>query len=156
MEKLIDILRKAVDSELGDGWLYLENKEGGWDDASKGMLVDHNQGGVAETGLIETLANYIVEDIARAAVQIEPVLSDETLLDAFNYYWVHDAFLPEKNHTAPPPPSEADVRFYLSLGEERAINCKHSGCDRGAISLSVFCRIHHFEMIQQKPCPFTQ
>jgi hypothetical protein len=51
--------------------------------------------------------------------------------------------------------SEDDRAFYDSLGEERAdARCSAEGCSRGAISLSTFCRRHHFEMIMRKPCAF--
>lgn len=51
---------------------------------------------------------------------------------------------------------QQDRAFYEALGEERAdVRCREQGCARGAISLSVLCRVHHFEMVQKKPCPFA-
>jgi hypothetical protein len=45
--------------------------------------------------------------------------------------------------------------FYNRLSPERAtVPCRHVGCQRGAISYSVFCRVHHFESIYHIPCPF--
>jgi hypothetical protein len=50
---------------------------------------------------------------------------------------------------------QSDREFYDSLGEERAdTRCRRSGCARGAVSLSVLCRVHHFESIQGRPSPF--
>jgi hypothetical protein len=47
-----------------------------------------------------------------------------------------------------------DRVFFDGLGEERPHpRCGAPSCPRGAISHGV-CRIHHFEMIQGKPCPF--
>ncbi len=44
--------------------------------------------------------------------------------------------------------------FYDSLGEERSSHpCRKPGCNRGAVKLSVLCRIHHFEVVRG-PCPF--
>lgn len=71
-----------------------------------------------------------------------------------------------------PPPSEADKdarvraakraqlesdrRFYEILGEERLeVPCRKEGCERGAIYQSVLCRVHHFESIYRRPCPFS-
>jgi hypothetical protein len=49
-----------------------------------------------------------------------------------------------------------DKQFYDSLGEERpTVPCREPNCNRGAIALSVLCRIHHFEMIQGRPSPFS-
>ena len=46
-------------------------------------------------------------------------------------------------------------RFYDALGPEIAeASCRHAGCPRGTLRNSVFCRIHHFEMIYHRPCPF--
>jgi hypothetical protein len=44
--------------------------------------------------------------------------------------------------------------FYDSLGPERMdVSCRQTGCTRGAIPFSVFCRSHHFESIFKMPCP---
>lgn len=48
-----------------------------------------------------------------------------------------------------------DREFYDVLGAERSdVRCHEPGCKRGAISLSVLCRPHHFEMVKKRPCPF--
>jgi hypothetical protein len=45
--------------------------------------------------------------------------------------------------------------FYDKLGPERPeVPCRTPGCTRGAIRLSVRCRVHHFESIYKQPCPF--
>ena len=50
---------------------------------------------------------------------------------------------------------ERDRRFYDSLGAERADTpCREPGCTRGAVVASVLCRVHHFEAVQHKACPF--
>lgn len=77
-----------------------------------------------------------------------------------------------KTGTRPPPTrEEADRRdrdraawqlqqdreFFDSLGEESCDReCKREGCTRGPVRFSSLCRIHHFEMIQNRPCPFEQ
>lgn len=46
--------------------------------------------------------------------------------------------------------------FYDSLGEERNdVLCEKEGGKRGALPLRIFCKIHHFEMMQKKPSPFS-
>jgi hypothetical protein len=48
-----------------------------------------------------------------------------------------------------------DRRFYEVLGPERpSVPCRTEGCTRGAIQFSVLCRVHHFESVEKRPCPF--
>jgi hypothetical protein len=48
-----------------------------------------------------------------------------------------------------------DREFFAVLGAERPdVPCRQPDCDRGAVLQSVFCRIHHFEQIMRRPCPF--
>jgi len=49
-----------------------------------------------------------------------------------------------------------DREFYDRLGSERPdVPCREAGCARGAVRLSVFCKVHHFQQVQRRPCPFT-
>jgi hypothetical protein len=51
---------------------------------------------------------------------------------------------------------EAARGFYEILGEERPdVICRKEGCKRGAIHQSVLCRVHHFENVWRRPCPFS-
>lgn len=51
---------------------------------------------------------------------------------------------------------DEDRRFYDSLGpEEGSSACRRDGCTRRSISNSVLCRVHHFQSIRGRPCPFT-
>jgi len=55
----------------------------------------------------------------------------------------------------PSEPSDPERGFYQMLGAERAqLKCRHKGCERGTVELSIFCRRHHFEQIRGYPCPF--
>jgi hypothetical protein len=48
-----------------------------------------------------------------------------------------------------------DRTFYEALGKERLNpRCGETSCVRGAVALSVYCRIHHFAHILGRPCPF--
>jgi hypothetical protein len=50
---------------------------------------------------------------------------------------------------------QLDRGFYDSLGDERAdVSCRSPECGRGAVKLSVFCKVHHFEQIMKSRCPF--
>lgn len=49
-----------------------------------------------------------------------------------------------------------DRAFYDSLGQERAgTRCQHADCARGTVVASVLCRVHHFEALKHKTCPFV-
>jgi hypothetical protein len=47
-------------------------------------------------------------------------------------------------------------QFFDSLGpERREPRCRKPKCTRGAVQASVFCRVHQFENVTGKPCPFS-
>lgn len=51
---------------------------------------------------------------------------------------------------------EQDRKFCELLAEERAdVPCRSDGCTRGAVQFSVLCRVHHFESVRKRPCPFN-
>lgn len=114
---------------------------------------------VAQGYPVEGLDSDSIAEIVIGARQLVDAPSDELLLEAFVYYLRFDAFLPYAGAPDPPPVEEiqlaADREFYASLGDERpAVRCRAPRCQRGAVELSVFCRVHHFEMIRKKACPF--
>lgn len=169
MEALREILHRAR-TGLKGGWLFLPKAEH-WYLDTQGIIIDTTElpeSEVDEDGyttfakdnaLLMTLETAMIEDIVSYAGTIEPVPSDELLLESFIYYYEHDAFLPSPGYQ---PPSREDAMlkmdrdFYNLLGAERAdVQCRHQSCLCGAIKGSVFCRSHHFEMIQKKPCPFS-
>jgi hypothetical protein len=170
VKRLIEILREALNGSLEDGWLFLQRIDGDWYADSEGVLIDidslpeeemdgDDPVAAKQRDLRETLDSQTIQDIAEGAAAIEDPLSDDTLVEAFNYYFKYDAFLPEKGFV--PLPREEwqrkfDLDFYNKLGEESVETvCKKQDCNRGTVECSVFCRVHHFEMIQKQPCPFT-
>src|SRR5262249_43689347 len=105
-----------------------------------------------------------IEAIAANAKDRGVPLTDELLFEAFMYYFDYDAFLPSPGAYDPtyvPPPREERILeayrwFYNSLGEERHdVRCKKEGCSRGALPLRIFCKVHHFEMMNKTPCLFS-
>ncbi|MBM7074677.1 hypothetical protein JQC92_22145 [Shewanella sp. 202IG2-18] len=169
METLEEILLRAKDG-LELGWLFLpKNKL--WVRKTPAVIIDEdelsesevNDDGdslfAIENNLESTLDNQTIESIVASADTISSKVSIELLIEAFNYYYKHDAFLPESGFK----PLEGneyqrklDLDFYNLLGQESStIECVRKECLRGKISGSVFCRVHHFEMVQNKACPFT-
>lgn len=50
---------------------------------------------------------------------------------------------------------ESDRQFFNLLGsEDLSQPCKRTGCGRGRIQYSALCKVHQFEQIRNKPCPF--
>jgi len=71
-----------------------------------------------------------------------------------------ELYFPEGAEGVWPSPEallRADRSFYELLGAERSDKpCRQADCPRGAISHSVLCRRHHFEMVRRRPCPFDE
>jgi len=170
MPTLRMILEQARGS-LEEGWLFLP-KDQEWTPDTQCELVDlgsldedqFNEDELptylVEAGFVETLDSQTIEDIVSAASQLERPPTIETLVEAFLYYCKFDAFLPEIGAPDPPPADEIllkrDREFYDILGPERdTVQCRNEHCTRGAVRNSVFCRVHHFEMVKKRPCPFS-
>lgn len=50
-----------------------------------------------------------------------------------------------------------DREFYDCLGPERSGEpCRREACRRGRITDGVLCRVHHFESLRGRPCPFDE
>jgi len=167
---LRDVLRAALSKSLPSGWVFLPGSDelsldtpclllGDWLDAEENErgipLAAVNQGFPREG-----LDDATIEDTVEWARQFIDPPPDDLLLASYTYYLRYDAFLPSPD--APPPRSHAeiirylDLEFYNALGPERSDkSCGKEGCRRGAVDQSIYCRVHHFEMIKRKPCPFS-
>jgi len=168
---LRDVLRAALSKSLPSGWVYLPaSDELSLDTPCLLLGDDYTEAELNERGIPmaavnqgfpkEGLDDATIEGTVEWARQFSDPPPDELLLASFAYYLRHDAFLPSPN--APPPRSHPeimrclDLEFYNALGPERSDqSCGKEGCRRGAIDLSIYCRVHHFEMIKGKPCPFS-
>jgi hypothetical protein len=170
MESLRNLLNRAK-SEIEYGWLYLPSDHEKWTLDTVGVVIDVDSLGseelneddepiiAIERNLVSTLDSSTIEDIVSYAGKIGAPISDELLFESFVYYFVNDAFLPERGFK-PLPIKEAilkmDRDFYQLLGSERSNEkCRIPECNRGTVEYSVFCRVHHFENVKKKPCPFN-
>lgn len=145
---VVEALRAAAKDQLPGGWLFLPEGEIA---AETKCVVFTN----VDVELVQALATrlgfpiygldtgflkIVVEGEEDRAYGAMP--SDDALMHAY----LAQLELEEKS----------SAHFYESLGEERAgVPCRNRDCRRGAIALSVFCRQHHFEAIQRRPCPFV-
>lgn len=115
--------------------------------------------GFAERGLRSTIDMVTLDDCIEAADQLAGTKDDAAALDVIRYYIRFDAWPNMLNAPDPPPPEvtllRLDREFVENLGaEDNARSCNKEGCDRGVVSLSVFCRRHHFESVRKRPYPF--
>jgi hypothetical protein len=168
---LRDVLRAALSKNLPSGWVYLPRSDELLLDTPCLLLGDDypdaewNERGIPLAAVnqgfpTEGLDDATIEDTVEWARQFIDPPPDDLLLASFAYYLRFDAFLPAPD--APPPPPafvsmrRSDLAFYNLLGPERSDkSCSKEGCRRGAVDLSIYCRVHHFEMIKGKPCPFS-
>jgi hypothetical protein len=116
--------------------------------------------GFEQRGLRSTIDVETVESCIEWADALVGTPDDLAAADSIRYYIRFDAFPKRVGAPDPPPREESQARFdrelYDSLGAEDGANpCRHEGCARGSVRFSVLCRSHHFEGIQQRPCPFT-
>ena len=159
-------LRAAAAGKLEQGWLYLASSERPTLDTPC-LLVDAGPDDDPEAIAVECgfpeecLDAATIEETTKCARRFRNRPTDELLLESFVYYWRFDAWLPSPGAPDPTPWEETkrrlDREFFEALGEERHDTpCHSKGCARGAISQSIFCRVHHFEMIKKKPCPFLE
>ncbi|WP_211826702.1 DUF7716 domain-containing protein [Kistimonas asteriae] len=169
MEHLGNLLKRAPHG-LEFGWLYLP-QNGPWQPEASAVIIDvdhldsHDVDQddepifAKQQGLAATLESRTVEDIVASATALESPASVDLLVEAFNYYFEFDSFLPERGHI---PLSRDEWRhkvnrdFYDALGPE-SLNkkCHIESCERGKITGSLRCKVHHYGMVRNKPCPFT-
>lgn len=136
-----------------------------------GIVVDQLPGGLNEVPFIwnyfgelfhmRFVAGFIgfTQDEASFAVRpkigwaVCEKLQGESLMDESAHFDV----LSEDDLPSPDVTERLEsLAYYDSLGSECPdIKCRRQNCERGAVKFSVLCRIHHFESIRQRPCPFS-
>jgi hypothetical protein len=155
--KMRDLLAEldTPDPEHPDTWLTHEN---GW------TLAVHETGLVVWENVDQDLpARHLLNVSRDKALELWQLLAQGALETIEQEAWQPGHSPPVNKETLDKYQQEiaeyslAQAKeFYDSLGEERpAVPCREPGCKRGAITLSVLCRVHHFEMIRRRPCPFS-
>ena len=155
---------RAASARAPRGWLYLPREWRSWTPETPAVVsVDEE---ISQPGGEARFRDYapMVDDgtLFSVVVSAQDELGADTaggLVEALVYYVRFDAFLPEIGAPDPPAVSKAQLRrdraFYDALGPERSdVPCRAAGCVRGAVGLSVFCRVHHFRQVKGRDCPF--
>jgi hypothetical protein len=164
---LREVFQLAKSRKLPNEWLYLP-AETEWTPDTKCTFVDWESEEKGPDGipliierenLQEGLDHNTIEDVVDWADRLAGREDDLARLDVFRYYHRFDT-VPDRLQAPDPPPAEEidrhmDRQFYDSLGAERTDKkCRHEGCNRGTTRFSVFCKVHQFEQVKKKPCPF--
>jgi hypothetical protein len=164
---LREVFLHAKRRTLPRAWLYLP-ADVEWTPDTDGVFLDmeHEEKDADEIPVIakrmnlrETLDDGTIEQVVDCADHLAGAADDLARLDVFRYYLRFDAFPNRLGAPDPPPANEImrrlDREFYDSFGAERAdTKCSHEGCSRGTVKFSIFCRIHQFQQVKKKPCPF--
>lgn len=113
----------------------------------------------AERGLRSTIDAATLKQCVRWADTLAGAEDNHAALDVIRYYLRFDAWPNVLRAPDPPPAEEAQLhaarKFADSLGaEDMSKPCRREGCNRGSVRLSVHCRRHHFESVQNRPYPF--
>lgn len=166
--RLDELFTRMLSRDPLDGWLYLPRDCDTWAADTLAYMHDADE---TDEEADETFADaedrgYTTIVDGQTLVGILEGARDQFNSTAFDvhaealaYYFKFDAFLPERGAADPPSNDdwqrEVDREFYDSLGPERADTpCRRAGCDRGAMVNSALCRVHHFEQVHDRPCPF--
>lgn len=168
LAQIIEIVRADEGSE--DQWLFiagepedlsldtdceLSDVEVDEDDDFKELI----QPEFEERGLYSTIEYQALQDSIQWADRLAGRADDAAACEVIRYYIRFDAWPDRLGAPDPPPWEETQARldreFYESLGQERpGTECRRDGCVRGAVAFSAFCRVHQFENVKKRPCPF--
>lgn len=166
--RLGEVFSKLKSGGLYSGWIYFRERTNPTLDTECFLVSDDDFDSDGDIPSKARNAGYVeegldtdtIQDCLLCAQQFGPAQNSLVALESFIYYWKFDGFLPYPGAPDPPPPEiammNADREFYEGLGDEiRANPCRNQDCERGAVQYSVFCRVHHFESIRKRPCPFS-
>jgi hypothetical protein len=162
---LVQLLERAAHRDLPSGWVFLPEDWRTWKEETPAYIVDDEaldstNGESPVKGYCSVVEPSELESLVLTAAKQFAANSFVGWLEVLIYYYRFDAFLPRPGAPDPPTGPQAmvavDRKFYDSLGSERSdVACAAAGCTRGAITLSVLCKVHHFEQIKRRPCPFS-
>jgi hypothetical protein len=170
MANLLDVIKRVRSNPIDESdWLYIAGPvidltleteaDLGCPDFAEDSDEEIEPAGFPERGLRSTIDVDTLSRCIEWADRLSGAPDDNAALDIVRYYLRFDAWPETLNAPDPPPADEVfrrlDREFSDKLGPEDSLKtCRRDGCDRGVVTLSVFCRRHHFENIRNRPYPF--
>ncbi|HEX8912089.1 MAG TPA: hypothetical protein VF796_06990 [Humisphaera sp.] len=164
-QRLADVLARVAAGDALPEHLYLPHPPAAWTaDSPTALLseadVDELHEEAVRNGLSRGAAAATAAEVVRAAREHLGIEDGEGRAEALSYFVRFDLSLPHRGARDPTgqPKAvlQADRSFYDSLGAERPGHpCCAPGCGRGRVALSAFCRVHHFEQVYRRHCPFS-
>lgn len=158
------VLRAALVTKVDAGWFHLRP---GWDSSLDEMILlipgEPDPRVAARYGYFRAEQNMqLIEECAEWTRRFAPEPDDDLLVGVFRFRMNVGAWPPQDWFLPPELAARFKVlkekeerKLYRALGAERPhVSCRREGCRRGAITASLFCRSHHFEMLLHRPCPF--
>lgn len=145
-DSVLGMIKAAAHGFLPPGWIYLP--EGSVAPDTQCILL--TDVAISELGGIGRSLGFPVYGLDTQFLQIIAESATDDVGQDFSDEELVRAYADQLKFSL-----EAERRFYDLLGPERPeIACQHPGCERHAISLSVFCKPHHFESVKNSPCAF--
>jgi len=153
-QDLRKFLRELDPADVEHGAVWVSDHDGNTLEFSiDGRLVFSRDG-------LET--RHLVGTSFERVLELWQFLIDERFDDLESQPWIAGTrapFTPEESARSEGESAEwlrhQDRKFYQLLGSESETElCRRDGCQRGRISHSALCRVHHFESIRERPCPF--
>jgi hypothetical protein len=170
MANLLAVIQRVRSNQIDDAhWLYIAGSAAdltlsteadlGCPEFDEDSDEEIEPVGFAERGLRSTIDVDTLTHCIEWADRLSHSRDDDAALDVIRYYIRFDAWPETLNAPDPPPADEVlrrlDREFSDKLGPESSSKtCRRDGCERGVVSLSVFCRRHHFENVRKRPYPF--
>jgi len=170
MANLLAVVKRVRSNQIDESdWLYIAGPavdltlqteaDLGCPDFDEDSDEEIEPAGFPERGLRSTIDVDTLSHCIEWADRLSGAPDDNAALDIIRYYIRFDAWPETLNAPDPPPADEVlrrlDREFSDKLGpEDSSKTCRRDGCERGVVSLSVFCRRHHFENVRKRPYPF--
>lgn len=146
-DTILGMIRAAAQERLPQGWIYLP--EGAISPDTKCILI--SDVAISELQDIARSLGFPVYGLDTRFLQIIAESATDDVGREFSDEELVRAYVDQLKFSL-----QDDRRSYDSLGPERPeVACGIPDCDRHAISLSVFCRPHHFESVKRNPCAFS-
>jgi hypothetical protein len=139
------------DQEHPDTWL---EHESGW------MITLHEKGVIVFENTAGKSVRHMQSQDKDMKLKLWTLLSEGKIDDLNKMNWLDGRGVPpqsvEERKEVIDAVNKMDLDWYNKLSPaDETRKCSKPNCTGYAIRNSVMCKMHHFEMIRKKPCPFS-